>query len=311
MQRKKISIVVPVYNENYVLGKLFAELDGVMKYANYNFEFIFVNDGSTDESLETLLRLAKSDNRIKVVDLARNFGQQVAVTAGLDYAAGDAIVLMDADLEDRPEDIVKFLEKWEQGYEVIYAVRQRRSVSLLRRICFNIFHRLNKIIYDDFPIDACGIFGLMDRKIVENLNKLRERNRYIPGLRGWVGFKQTGIRLDRGERYDKRSRVRFAKLFALAFNSYFAFSNKPLRIASVLGFLLSFLTFISIIVVIILKLLINFKVSGWASLVAIILFISSVQFMCMGIMGEYIGRIYEETKGRPLYIIKNIYGVND
>ena len=183
MQRKKISIVVPVYNENYVLGKLFAELDGVMKYANYNFEFIFVNDGSTDESLETLLRLAKSDNRIKVVDLARNFGQQVAVTAGLDYAAGDAIVLMDADLEDRPEDIVKFLEKWEQGYEVIYAVRQRRSVSLLRRICFNIFHRLNKIIYDDFPIDACGIFGLMDRKIVENLNKLRERNRYIPGLK--------------------------------------------------------------------------------------------------------------------------------
>ena len=311
MQKKKISIIMPVYNENGVLGKLFASLDSVTKCANYIFEFIFVNDGSTDESLEALLHLAESDSRIKVVDLARNFGQQVAVTAGLDYAAGDAIVTMDADMEDRPEDIVKFLEKWEQGYEVVYAVRQRRSVPLLKRICFDMFHRLNKIIYDDFSIDACGIFGLMDRKVAGSLNKLRERNRYVPGLRGWIGFKQIGIRLDRGERYGERSGVKFAKLFTLALNSYFAFSNKPLRIASVLGILFSVLTFIAIIIVIILKLSINFKVSGWASLVAIILFISSVQFMCMGIMGEYIGRIYEETKGRPLYIIKNIYGMNE
>lgn len=306
MNKKKVSIVIPIFNEEEIIQPLLERLNSVLKDTNYKFDFIFVNDGSTDGSLQILFNLAKQDKKIKIIDLSRNFGQQLALSAGIDYSDSDAVVLMDADMEDNPEDLVKFLNKWEEGYDVVYAIRKKRKTSIFKKVCFNAFYFLNKFL-SEVPLAPSGIFGLMDKKVVDKMRILKEHSRFIPGLRSWVGFKQTGIELERGQRYDRKARVSFGSLIVLAFNSYFSFSKKPLLIASALGIFLSFASFFVAILIIIFQLAMKFKVPGWASLVSIILFISGLQFICFGIMGEYIGRIFEETKGRPLYIIKDIY----
>jgi dolichol-phosphate mannosyltransferase len=309
MDKKTISIVIPVYNEKGIIKHLIDKLQAVLKNT-YDFEFIFVNDGSEDGSLELLLDLGSRDARIKVIDLSRNFGHQIAVSAGIDYSSGDAVVLMDADMEDNPEDILKLIKKWEEGYDVVYVIRNKRTASLSRRLGFSIFHYLNKMIYD-IPIEPCGIFGLMDRKAVEKIKVLTEQNRYVPGLRSWIGFKQIGIKMDRGTRYDRSPRVKFSRLISLAFDSYFSFSKKPLKIGSTLGVFFSVATFLAAVLVVILRLIIKFDVPGWASLIVVILFISSMQFICIGIIGEYLGRIYDETRRRPLYIVNKLYGIKE
>jgi dolichol-phosphate mannosyltransferase len=214
---------------------------------------------------------------------------------------------MDADMEDRPEDLPKLIEKWLEGFDVVYAIRKLRKVSFFKDLLFSAFHSLNKV-FSEIPMEPTGIFGLMDKKVVNEIKLLGERNRYIPGLRSWVGFKQTSIALERGKRYDGKSRVRLAKLFNLALNSYFSFSKKPMRLAAFLGFFLSFLSFTAALVIVIFQLVVKFKVSGWASLATILLFVSSMQFVCLGVMGEYVGRIFDEVKERPLYIVKKTYG---
>jgi dolichol-phosphate mannosyltransferase len=306
MNKKKILIVIPVFNEEYILKKLVEKLESVTGNLGFNFEFVFVNDGSTDGSLSVLLDLKKSNEQISIIDLSRNFGHQIALTAGIDHSDADAVILMDADLEDRPEDLAALIAKWQQGFDVVYAVRKNRKVSFLKNICFELFHSLNKLISES-PTEASGIFAIMDRRIVEQIKKLREQNRYIPGLRSWVGFKQTSIILERGERYDKKPRVSFFRLVRLALDSYFSFSKKPLRLASLLGISLGLVSLASVIFILIFQLVYKFKVPGWASIMVIFLFISGMQFICLGIIGEYVGRIFDEARNRPLYVVKNIY----
>lgn len=310
MNNKIISVVVPIYNEEAILAELLKRLHSVAAETNFEFEFIFVNDASSDNSLKVLLDRARQDQRIKVVDLSRNFGHQLALTAGIDYSRGDAVILMDADMEDDPDDILKFVQKWLEGFDVVYAIRSKRRDSIFRKACFGIFYHLNKLL-SDLPMDPAGIFGLMDRKVVEKLKILREHSRFIPGLRSWVGFRQIGIEIERGQRYDRKPRISFSKLVTLAMNSYISFSKKPLIIASFLGFFLSFASFVGGVFIVVFQLVLKFKVSGWASIVAILLFVSGMQFVCLGIIGEYIGRILDETQKRPLYIVNNLYGIKE
>jgi dolichol-phosphate mannosyltransferase len=308
MGSKKISVVIPIYNESKIIKELSDKLKEVAGKSVFEFEWIFVNDGSSDNSLEILINLSKDDTRIKIIDLSRNFGHQQAISAGMDFADADAVILMDADLEDRPEDLPQLISKWQEGFDVVYAIRKSRQVSYFRKICFSAFHFFNKLL-SEVPMEPTGIFGLMDRRVVDEIKRLEEKNRYIPGLRSWVGFRQASIILERGKRYDLRPRVTFSKLVSLAMNSYFAFSKRPMRIAAFLGFFLSFVSFAGLLFVIAFQMIMKFKVSGWASLAALILFISSMQFVCIGIMGEYIGRIFDEAKERPLYIVRDTYNL--
>lgn len=304
--KKVVSIVVPVYNEEKVLEHLYERLTKVSDTRPEQFEFIFVNDGSKDGSLKKLLELNKQDKKVCVIDLARNYGHQNALTAGIDEAEGDAIILMDADMEDHPEDIPKFLEKWDEGYQVVYAVRKSRKVPILKSLLFKLFHSINAKI-STFSIKSTGIFGLMDRVVVEQMKYLKEHNRYIPGLRSWIGFNQIGVEVERGPRYDLKPRVTMYKLYRQAFDSFTSFSDIILSIPFYLGFILSLLSILSVVVIAILKIAYNFGPWGWASLVSIILLIIGIQFAFIGLIGEYISRIFIEVKNRPLYIIRKKY----
>ncbi|MDD4979763.1 MAG: glycosyltransferase family 2 protein [Candidatus Omnitrophica bacterium] len=303
-----ISLVIPVFNEEKGLDILYKAVCGVINKREETFELIFVNDGSYDGSLEKLLNIHKSDPRVKIVDFSRNFGHQNALSAGIDFARGDAVILMDADMEDPPEKIYDFLEYWKNGYDVVYAIRKKRKVGVIKRTLFALYHKLNTIISDIAMPDASGIFGLMDRKVVNIIRRIPEKNRYLPGLRAWVGLKQMGLETERGKRYDKNPRVSFAKLIKLAFDSYISFSKIPLKIASFLGIFFSFISFIGILVIIFLKLTVGIQLRGWSSIIALILLVTGIQLITIGIIGEYIGRILDETKNRPLYIVKEIIG---
>ncbi|MBI5181714.1 MAG: glycosyltransferase family 2 protein [Nitrospirae bacterium] len=303
-----ISLVIPVFNEEKVLEHLYKIICDLVDKREETFEVIFVNDGSSDRSLNILLNIYKTDSRIKIIDLSRNFGHQSALTAGIDFAAGDAVILMDADLEDTPNTIHDFLEFWKKGYDVVYAIRRNRKVGIIKKIFFKLFHRINAAISEISMPDAAGIFALMDKKVVEMIRQIPEKNRYIPGLRAWVGLNQIGIEVDRSERYDKNPRVSILKLVKLALDSYVSFSKIPLQIASFFGFFFSLISFIAILLVILLELTVGFSVKGWASIIIIILFVAGIQLITIGIIGEYIGRILDETKNRPVYLVKQTIG---
>jgi len=304
--KKKISIVLPVFNEEAILQHLYARLIEVKNARSEDFEFIFVNDGSTDNTLEKLLEIREKNNRVNIIDLARRFGQQSALTVGLDEAEGDAVILMDADMEDSPEDILKFFKKWDEGYQVVYAIRKSRRVGFLKRALFNFFHKLNKGI-SETKMPASGTFSLLDRVVVDKIKNMREHNRYIPGLRSWVGFKQVGVELDRGTRYDSKPRVRMGDLYALAIDSFTSFSSNLLSLPFLFGLMVSFLSGIAIVIIVILKIFFNIGPWGWPSLVSIILFFSGLQLALIGLLGEYVSRILTEIKNRPLYIVKEKY----
>lgn len=303
-----ISLVIPVFNEEKGLDTFYKTICSNINKRKEIFELIFVNDGSSDGSLERLLTIHRSDSRVKIIDLSRNFGHQNALSAGIDFATGDAVILMDADMEDLPEKICDFLEYWEKGYDVIYAIRGKRKVGIMKRMFFSLFHKINSVISDVPMPNAAGIFGLMDRKVVDIIKRIPEKNRYLPGLRTWVGLKQIGLEIERGKRYDKKPRVSIAKLIRLAFDSYVSFSKIPLRIATFLGLLFSFLSFLGILIIIFLKLTVGIQLRGWSSIVVLILLVAGIQLITIGIMGEYIGRILDETKNRPLYIVNQIIG---
>lgn len=303
-----ISLVIPVFNEEKVLDVLYKKICNIATKQKEVFEIIFINDGSSDKSLEKLLDMHKLDSRVKIIDLSRNFGHQNALTAGINFATGDAVILMDADLEDPPDVIFDFLEYWQRGYDVVYAIRKKRKVGVIKKIFFTLYHKINTMISEIPMLDATGIFALMDKKVVEMMKIIPEKNRYIPGLRSWVGFKQIGIEVERGERYDKTPRVSILKLIKLAFDSYISFSKIPLKIASFFGIFFSFLSFIGVFIIIFLKLTIGFLIRGWASIIVLILFAAGMQLITIGIIGEYIGRILDETKNRPVYIVKQVIG---
>lgn len=305
--KKFISIVMPVFNEDKGLDNFYNQLKNVINKLAYDFEIIFVNDGSVDNSLNVLVSLYKNDKRIKIMDLSRNFGQQNAITAGIDQAKGEAVILLDVDLEDNPAYIVSFIDYWNQGYQVVYARRGERKVSILRKICFGIFHKTNRMICS-LNIEAAGTFCLMDREVIEHFKNFTERDKYIPGLRSWIGFKQIGINTIRQARYDNNPRVKFSSLLKLAFDSFTSFSNLPLKISMFLGIIFSLLSFIGVIIVIMLKLIFKLAILGWASTISIILLLGGIQLICLGLQGEYIARIFNEVKNRPNYIIRDKIG---
>lgn len=302
-----LSIVAPVYNEQKGIPIFYKTLVSVLKTTDVDWEVIFINDGSTDGSLDVLRGLHQSDRRIKVIDLSRNFGHQNALTAGIDFASGSAIVLIDVDMEDNPQAIVEFLAKWRQGYQVVYAVRGRRQVSLWKRWLFNFFHQLNVRITDS-PMDTAGTFCLMDRQVADQFKKFSERDRYIPGLRAWVGFKQIGIKCDRGRRYDGHSRVGMLRLVQLAMDSIFSFSTLPLKMSIFFGCFFALMSFCSIIVIISLKLFTKLAIPGWSSILSAVMLVGGVQLICLGFQGEYLLRVFNEVKNRPHYIVREVLG---
>lgn len=301
------SIVIPVLNEEKVLNELYQRLTKVMTDIGESYEIIFINDGSTDNSLKIMKQLQTHDKRIKIIDFSRNFGHQIAITAGIDFTSGDAVITIDADLQDPPEVIPNLIKKWKEGYEVIYGIREKRKgENFFKKITALIFYRLiNKMTMINMPPDS-GDFRLIDKKVVNNLKNIRENNRYVRGLTYWIGFKQIGVPYERDKRFAGKSKYPIKKLFKLAYDAIFSFSNFPLKIATYFGFIVSFLSFLYLIYALIIKLFTNSVIHGWTSLMISILFLGGVQLICLGIIGEYIARINDEVKKRPLYIIKEI-----
>ena len=303
-----LSVVIPIYNEEQTLPELRRRLVEVLEGLGERFEVILVDDGSRDGSPGLLAAMNAGDARFKVLTLARNFGHQTALSAGLDHAGGEAVVLMDGDLQDPPELIPELVAKWEEGYEVVYAVKERRPEGWLKRACFRLFYRmLGQLSNVQLPLDA-GIFSILDRRTVELLRSMPERNRYISGLRAYAGGRQTGIRFARAARYAGAPRQTPRKLVRLALDALFSFSYVPLRLATYVGFGVSGLAFVVLVGVLALKLFTERALIGWASVMTALLFLGGVQLLTVGIIGEYIGRIFDEVKGRPYYIVERKLG---
>lgn len=307
--RPEVSVVFPVYNEHENLDVLFERVHPVLQEAaNGSFEVIFVDDGSVDGSEELLDALSERDRRYKVIHFSRNFGHQAALQAGLEATEGKAVVLMDADLQDPPELISRFIAKWREGYKVVYAVRKKRKEAAWKRLAYYVFYRSMRFIAEiDAPLDA-GDFCLMDRRVVDTLVRLPERNRFLRGLRSWVGFKQIGIEYERDARNAGEPKYSLKKLIGLALSGYVGFSSFPLRIAAWLGLSSSLAGFAVTIWVIFSRIFLPHVPQGWASTIAVILFVGGVQLVMLGVIGEYLGRVYDEVRQRPLYVISSRVG---
>ena len=308
----KYSLIVPIYNEEKTITELYRRVSFVMNRLDDLAELVLINDGSQDRSLPMIRELNHKDPRVCYLSFARNFGHQIAVTAGLNFVRGQVIVILDADLQDPPELIPEMIEKWQEGYQVVYAQRsRRRKESWFKRFTAYAFYRLLKYLADvDIPTDT-GDFCLMDRQVVDLLNTMPERNRYIRGLRSWVGFQQTAIRFEREPRFAGEVKYTFRKSLALAVNSIVSFSKVPLRISTYLGLLSAAFSMLMGLLVLYWRLYQpNSPVTGLAAITIAIFFIGSVQLISIGILGEYIGRIYEEVKSRPLYTLAEVGGFN-
>jgi dolichol-phosphate mannosyltransferase len=299
------SIVAPIYNEIENLPNLYRRVSEVMDSSGQPWELILVDDGSTDGSTDKIRELAKNDKRVRPVIFARNFGHQVAITAGWDYARGDAIVIIDADLQDPPEVILQLAEKWREGYEVVYAVRsEREGESWFKKLTAAVFYRLIHWITDvKIPVDT-GDFRLMDRKVVDVLKQMKERHRFPRGMSAWVGFKQVGVEYKRAARAAGVTKYPFKKMFKLALNAITGFSYFPLQVATYFGFVSAGVAIIAIPIVAILRMTGSHFFEGQTTTLVSVLFLGGVQLISLGILGEYIGRLYDEAKGRPLYIVR-------
>lgn len=307
-ERLLLSIVTPVFNETEVIAAFYQRVRTVVDALDtFSYELIFVDDGSEDDSCAQLLALAQADAHVKVIKLSRNFGHQTAITAGIDFAAGDVVVVIDADLQDPPELITQFLDKWAHGYDVVYGIREQRAgESALKLLTARLFYRVLKtLVRIDIPADV-GDFRLMSKTVVTQFRQFRERDRFVRGLVSWVGFKQTGIAYTRDKRYAGTTKYPYRKMFSFAFDAITSFSSVPLKLAAWLGYLTSFLAFLYTCSVFVQKLL-GYTVQGWATIMVGMLFLGGVQLICLGIIGEYIGRIFNEIKQRPLYVVQAVY----
>jgi polyisoprenyl-phosphate glycosyltransferase len=300
------SIIAPIFNEKENLAELHRRVTEVMDSTGEPWELILVDDGSSDSSSDIIRKLAKDDTRIRPVIFARNFGHQVAVTAGLDYSRGDAIVIIDADLQDPPELILEMAKKWKEGYEVVYAVRaEREGESWFKLWTASMFYRLIDRITDvKIPLDT-GDFRLMDRKVVNVMNQMRERHRFLRGMSAWVGFKQIGVEYKRAARLAGETKYPFRKMFRLALNAITSFSYFPLQVATFFGFLSAGVAILAIPVVVYMRASGFQAFLGQATTLIAVLFLGGVQLISLGVLGEYIGRLYDEAKGRPLYIVRD------
>ncbi len=309
LHRPTVSVVAPVYNEEAILHELYRRLTAVLDGAGLDWELVLVNDGSRDRSPQIMRELHAADPRVKVVDFARNFGHQVAITAGADYAQGDAVVIIDADLQDPPEVILDLLAKWREGYEVVYAVRaERKGETWFKEFTAKAFYRIIYKITDiNIPMDT-GDFRLMDRKVVEALRTMREKHRFMRGMSVWVGFKQVGVEYVRAERYAGETKYPLKKMLKFALDGITSFSYFPLQVATYFGFIAAAVAVLGIILTIILRLTGSHAFYGQATTLVAVLFLGGVQLISLGIIGEYLGRIYDEVKGRPLYIVREALG---
>ncbi len=305
----RLSVAIPIHNEESVLPELLTRLMGVLdKVQGGPHELLFVDDGSADGTLALLEEAAQRDSRIMVLSLSRNFGHQAALTAALDHVTGDATVLMDGDLQDEPESIPRLLEKFFEGYDVVYAQRTRRKEAWPLRLSYYVFYRLMARLSDmKLPLDA-GDFALMSRRVVEHLQRLQEHHRYLRGLRSWVGFRQIGIPVERSQRHSGRSKYSVFRLLKLASDGIFAFSIVPIRAAAILGAISIGLSGLFAVYTVFAKLFLNQTPKGFTALLLLITFLSGILLFFLGVIGEYVGRIYEESKGRPIYIIGRLIG---
>lgn len=311
----KISVVIPCFNEQAVLPELFHRMTEAAAGWDADWEVICVDDGSSDDTLDLLVKQHEKNPRWCVISFSRNFGHQTAVSAGIFHAAGDAVVVIDADLQDPPEEIRRFIMKWQEGYDIVYAVRQHRKEGIFKKISYWSFYRImSKMIDFELPLDS-GDFCLMDRKIVDIINSMPERNRFVRGLRAWSGFRQTGVVYERHARAAGEAKYDFKKLRRLAMDGIVSFSTVPLAVAAHFGMLVSSLSFLGIIIFIIQRLFPSyFEAIGLAPgpglvITIAILFLGGVQLIFMGIIGQYLGRIYDEVKQRPLWIVKQSLGI--
>ena len=310
-ERILCSVVIPAYNEELVVQETYKRLKLVMDSVNVPYELVFVNDGSKDNTAAILRKLCEADARVKLVDFSRNFGHQMASTAGMDYSTGDTVVLIDADLQDPPELIPEMIRKWREGYEVVYGVRKKRmGETFFKKITAKFFYRFMKSMTEvDMPLDT-GDFRLIDRKVCDALKSANEKNRFIRGLISWLGFKQTGIEYVRDKRFAGETKYPFKKMLKFAFDGITSFSYKPLKLATYFGTFLSAMSFLYLLVVIYQGLFTDSTVAGWASTLAVSLFFNGIVLIILGIIGEYIGRIYDEVKGRPLYIVRETLNID-
>lgn len=307
----KYSLIIPIYNEEETIRELYRRVSAVMDSLDDSVELILINDGSGDRSLKLMRELQERDARVCYISFARNFGHQAAVTAGLNFARGQVIVVLDADLQDPPELIPKMIESWQAGYHVVYAQRtKRKKESWFKRLTAYVFYRLLRQLADvDIPADT-GDFCLMDRQVVDLLNSMPERNRYIRGLRAWIGFQQTAVKFERDPRFAGEVKYTFKKSLALAINSLVSFSKIPLRLSTYLGLFSALIALLMALLVLYWRLQQpDSPVTGLATILIAVFFLGSVQLISIGILGEYIGRIYEEVKGRPAYTIAEIAGL--
>jgi polyisoprenyl-phosphate glycosyltransferase len=308
--KPKFSVVAPIFNEKENLPEFYRRVREALDSTGDTWELLLVDDGSRDGSTEAIRELAEVDQRVRPVIFARNFGHQMAVTAGMDYARGAAVVIIDSDLQDPPEVILDLIDKWREGYEVIYAVRsEREGETWFKRATASLFYRLiNRITSVVIPVDT-GDFRLMDRKVVDVLKTMREKHRFIRGMSVWVGFRQTGVYYKRAARFAGSTKYPFRKMLRFASDAITGFSYLPLQIATYMGFLSAGISIVAIPIVIAVRLWGSDEpLLGQATTLIVVLFLGGVQLISLGILGEYIGRLYEEAKGRPLYIVREAPG---
>jgi glycosyltransferase involved in cell wall biosynthesis len=300
----RLSVAIPLHNEESVLPELLRRLQAVLdNLPGGPHEMVFVDDGSTDGTYEILEGAAGQDSRIVALSLSRNFGHQAGITAALDQVTGDATVVMDGDLQDVPEVIPQFVEKYQQGFDVVYGKRVRRKEPWLLRLCYYAFYRMMARLSDiRLPLDS-GDFGLMSRRVIDHLRRMPEHHRYLRGMRSWVGFRQAGIEVERAERHSGQSKYSVMRLLKLAFDGIFAFSIVPIRAAALLGAVVMLLSTIYVFYSLYAKLLLHKSPQGFTALIVALTFLSGIVLFFLGVIGEYVGRIYEETKARPQYIV--------
>lgn len=306
----ELSIVVPLYNEELNIAYLFERLESVLERIESTYEIVCVNDGSRDNTLKCLVDNHYRNPAIKVVNLSRNFGKEIALTAGIDYAVGAAVIPIDADLQDPPELIGELVEKWREGYDVVYATRRsRQGESWLKRFTALAFYNtIGKMSRVPIPSNT-GDFRLLDRKVVEALKKLPERTRFMKGLFAWVGFKQTSVMFDRQPRLKGKTTWNYWRLWNFAIDGITSFSLLPLKIWTYIGLVISLISFLYASFLIIRTLIYGVDWPGYASLMVAVLFLGGIQLLTLGIIGEYLGRVYEEVKSRPLYLVRELYGI--
>lgn len=314
--RKRISFILPIYNESENISTFHTTLlEAVKDNVKHEFEFIYVNDGSKDDSLEKLHALADKDTRIVVINFSRNYGHQIAVTAGLDYSKGDAAIIMDTDLQDPPKVCLELIDAWENGYDVVYAQRRTRKDTFFKKITAKMYYKVLSTLADIEIPQNTGDFRIIDRKVIDALKKFKEHNRFLRGMVSYIGFKQTALLFDRDERYAGVTGYPFKKMLKFAADGIFSFSTAPLKMISRLGYGIAFLSVIGILYALAIRLLTpEYAVEGWAFIVISIFFVGGIQLIMLGVLGSYIGRIYTEAQDRPLYTVesvKNEYVIKD